>query len=430
MAKTHDLSSESILNVATIRHRTGTVAALDVGTSKVCCIIARLDEAGVKQIAGVGHQLSAGVRGGVIVDMDAAEESICAAVHAAEQMAGERITDVVVNLSGGQQESRLYGMEVSVAGHEISDNDVDRLLREWRLHHDDFDREVIHTIPVGYNIDGVGGIRDPRGMFGDKMGVDVHVVTANGSAIRNLATCVQRSHLEIEAFVSSPLAAGLACLTDDEKQLGVTLIDMGAGCTTVSVFVDGELVFVDSASVGGGHVTNDVARGLSTTISHAERLKTLYGSALPSPSDEREILQVPLVGEDDGRATNQVPRSMLGRIIRPRIEEIFEIVRAKIHDSGLEPVAGRRVVLTGGASQLQGLREVGSQILDKQLRLGRPIHVQGLAEIASGPAFSACAGLISYLSLERPEIRAFKRKPKRETSNAFGKFGLWLRENF
>jgi cell division protein FtsA len=241
---------------------------------------------------------------------------------------------------------------------------------------------------------------------------------------------VQRSHLEIEAFVSSPLAAGLACLTEDEKQLGVTLIDMGAGCTTVSVFVDGELVFVDSASVGGAHVTNDVARGLSTTISHAERLKTLYGSALPSPSDEREILQVPLVGEDDDRATNQVPRSMLGRIIRPRIEEIFEIVRAKIYDSGLEPVAGRRVVLTGGASQLQGLREVGAQILDKQLRLGRPIHVDGLAEIASGPSFSACAGLISYLSKERPEIRAIQRKTKRETSNMFGKFGLWLRENF
>ncbi len=411
--------------------RSGLIAALDVGTTKACCFIARADGDKGIRIVGIGHQVSHGLRSGNIVDMDAAEATIRATVEAAEQMAGENIRQVIVNLSGGNPKSKLIAYEISIAGHEIGDADLHRVLDpSGLLDGKSHERQLIHAIPVGYTIDESRGVRDPRGMYGERLGVNMHVVSAGSGAVRNLSTTVARCHLDIETKVVSPYASALACLVKDETQLGVTHIDMGGGTTSIAVFFDGELVHTDSIPVGGVHITNDIARGLTTPLAQAERMKTLYGSAISSPSDDREVIKVPLIGEEGSAETNQVPRSMLVGIIRPRLEETFEMARARLEAAGFDKVAGRRVVLSGGASQLPGVRELAATVLDKQVRLGRSRPVDGLAEAVSGPAFSTCAGLLDYAA-NKPETGPDKPyRPMAEANGRLGRLGQWLRGNF
>ena len=404
------------------------IAALDVGSTKVCCFVGRLGPEGIT-LAGIGHQVSDGVRGGAVVDMEAAEASILNAVSAAEQMAGETLRSVIVSLSAGQPASRMVAVDMALDGHEVGDADLRRVIDQGRGLHDETGRELIHALPTGFTIDGSRGIRDPRGMFGSRLGVAMHLITAAAGPVRNLATCVGRCHLAIEGFVVSSYAAGLGALVEDELDLGVTVIDMGGGATTIAVFVDGGVVAVDGVAIGGMHITTDIARGLSTPVADAERMKTLYGSASVSPSDERETIAVPQVGEDETSQANHVPKSILVGIIRPRLEETFEMIRSRLEANGVHKLAGRRVVLTGGASQLQGVRELASLILDKQVRLGRPLRLAGLAEATAGPAFAACAGLLHY-PLQRHAEAACLAPARRREGGLFGRFGLWLREVF
>jgi len=416
---------------APAKSRNGLVAALDIGTTKVTGLIARQEGTRPPRIIGIGHHVSGGVRNGAIVDMDLAEAAIRAAVGAAEEMAGVNVSGVTVALSGGHFKSRLVAYDIGIAGHEIGDQDLRKILDTNRLSGElPEDQEVIHSIPVGYSIDGNRGVRDPRGMFGDRLGVNLHVVTAGVNAIRNVETCVNRCHLDVEGRVVAPYAAALSTLVEDEMKLGVTLIDMGGGSTNIAVFFDGELMHTDCVSVGGVNVTNDIARGLSTPVQHAERMKTLYGNCMASPSDDREVIQVPLIGEEQNGETNAVPRSMLVGIIRPRIEEILEMVRARLNAAGFEKLAGPRVVLTGGASQLPGVRALAGEVLGKaQVRMAKPRYLEGMAEAASGPQFSTCAGLISH-AFESPHRFTGKTyRPKAQPGTGWDRFSRWLREN-
>ena len=409
--------------------RNGLIAALDVGTGKVCCFIARAEDEGLR-VVGIGHQVSRGLRAGAVVDMAEADQSILAAVHAAEQMAGATIRDVHLNVSAGNPASHQVMVEVALNGHEIGESDVRRVLGQGRAHCKPDTRDIVHTIALGYAIDGNAGIRDPRGMFGDRLGVNIHVITADPGPLRNLATCVSRCHLDVAACVVSPYASGLACLVEDEMELGVTLLDMGGGTTGIAVFLEGDVVHTDVVPIGGKHITNDIARGLSTPIDHAERMKVLFGNALPSPSDERETIDVRRVGESDEAGANPVPRSHLVNIIGPRIEETFELVRDRLEATPFADAAGRRLVLTGGASQLHGVSDVAARILGKQVRLGRPLRLAGLAEATAGPAFSTCAGLLGYAAKHRLDSppRAFGAQDA--LAGRFGRMGQWLRENF
>jgi cell division protein FtsA len=409
--------------------RSGLVAALDIGTTKVCCFVAHIEGEDNIRVVGIGHQKSRGLRAGAIVDMDLAEESIRGAVHAAEQMAGETIREAFVNLSCGSPSSQTVAIEVSIAGHEVGDTDLRRVLGQGYLYHDAADREIIHSIPVNYAIDGSRGIRDPRGMYGDRLGVNMHVVSASAGPVRNLKTCVARCHLDLQALVVSPYSAALSSLVEDETDLGVTCIDMGGGTTSIAVFLDGEVVHTECIPIGGQHVTSDVARGLSTPLAHAERMKTLYGSALATSADEHEVIDVPQVGEDEHALPNHVPKSILVGIIQPRLEETFELVRSRLEASGVDRVAGRRVVLTGGASQLQGTRELASLILDKQVRMGRPLRIGGLADATAGPAFATCAGLLQYAVTRFSDAPIRGRRNHEEPNGMLGRFGVWLREN-
>ncbi|MGA8550457.1 MAG: cell division protein FtsA [Stellaceae bacterium] len=412
------------------RHRQqgSLVAALDIGTTKVCCFIARV-EPERPQVIGIGHQISRGLRNGAIVDLEAAGASIANAVHAAEEMAKETIEQVVANLSGGFSASRIIKAEIGIAGHEVGEAELQRVLDQGYLLREPGDRQIVHSVPVGFSIDDSRGIRDPRGMYGERLGVNMNVVTAAAAGVRNHTAAIGRSHLEVEALAVSPYAAGLSCLVEDEIGLGVTVIDMGGGTTTIAVFFDGNLIFADSVPVGGCHVTNDIARGLSTPVAHAERMKTLFGTAISASTDEREMIAVPQIGEEEDGQVNHVPKSLLVGIIAPRIEETFEMVRNRLEASGFDKVAGRRVVLTGGACQLHGTREFAGLILDKQVRIGRPLRVAGLAEATAGPAFSAAVGLLHFATSEHAETPPAKRTAVGSPSGIFGRLGHWLREN-
>jgi cell division protein FtsA len=386
-------------------------------------------------VVGIGQQVSQGVKAGTIVDMETAESSIRAAVHGAEQMAGTTIEHIVINLSGGYPASTSVGVEVSVDGHEVGDNDLRRAVdechhRDGQNGHQDPNRRLVHSIPTSYTIDGSRGIRDPRGMFGERLGVSMHFITANTGAVRNLLNCVQRCHLEAVGLVVSPYASGLACLADDEMELGVTVVDMGGGTTSIAVFYEGNVIYTSVAPVGGHHVTTDIARGLSTPLANAERMKTLYGHALAAEVDDRSVIEVPQVGEGEDGQPQQVPRSLLTGIIQPRLEETFELVRSRLEESGMNRIAGRRVMLTGGACQLPGVRDLAALILDKQVRIGRPVRALGLAEATGGPAYATCAGLLAYAQAAdrarpvEPPAQVF------EPAGLVGRFGQWFREHF
>ena len=411
--------------------RNGLIAALDVGSTKICCFVARADGNGGARVIGIGHQVSRGLKGGTVTDMDEAEAAIRAAVDAAERMARETVHEVGVSISGGYPTSRLIDIEVDIAGHEIGDADLRRAIRQAdaEAHAAPQDRETLHSIPAGYSIDGTPGYRDPRGLYGARMGLNLNVVTAGLGPVRNLRLVAERCHLEIGAIVVSPYAAGLSALVEDETDLGVTVIDMGGRTTSIGVFYDGSLICVDSVPCGGQHVTNDIARGLSTPTGQAERIKTLYGSAIVGPADDTYMLSVPQLGESGPDAVQQVPRSMLIGIIQPRIEETLELVRDRLELSGLARIAGRRAVLTGGACQLTGVRELAARVLDKQVRIGRPLGVQGLAEATEGPAFAVTAGLLRYAVRGPVELRDDGYRVE-DGGNRLQRIGRWFRENF
>ena len=370
--------------------RTGLVAALDIGTTKVACFIARIDH-GVPRVVGIGHQVSRGLRSGAIVDMEAAEESILNAVHAAEKMANETVRQVVVNVSGGHPASHTIGVEVALGGQEIGERDVRRVLSQGRTQQEPEDRQLIHSIPIGFSIDGSRGIKDPRGMFGQRLGADIHVVTAQAGVLRNLTTVVQRCHLDIEALVVSPYASGLAALVEDEMELGVTVIDMGGGTTTVAVFFEGQVVFTDMVPIGGAHVTSDIARGLTTPLAEAERMKTLYGSAISSPLDDREVIDVlHLVGARDSYIARQFARHALTLSLRGSIPGTL---------FALALLAGIAVLANGGA---EGLAAEGFLAADLWGIL-RPMDWVALAAVPVG------AVLLAVLAARLAVMRALSR---------------------
>ncbi len=377
----------------------GVFAVLDIGTTKIVCIIARIENDGEARALGFGWQRARGIKGGSIIDLEEAEGAIRAAVGQAEEMADTRLRSVVVNLSGGQPESRHHNIQWHIGGRAVTEADLRAILNEGRRRGAEDGRETVHAFPLGFTVDATPGANDPRGMICDTLAARLHMVDAAQAALRNLGACLMRCDLEVEELVSAPFAAGLATLVEDEKQLGSTVIDMGGGTTSFAVFAEGHLLHTAQLPVGGWHVTNDLARLLSTPVAHAERLKTLHGGVLGAPDDEREWLPVPQVGEEEDQIA-RIPRAMVVGIIRPRLEETFELIRDRLDAAGLSQEMGRRVVLTGGASQLVGARELAARVLDRQVRLGRPHAVRGLPETAQGPAFAAPLGLLSWCAGE------------------------------
>ncbi len=416
------------------------IAALDIGTSKICCFIAKVREGENRpRVVGIGHQVSKGLKSGTIVDMEETETSIRAAVDAAERMAGgSPILDVYVNISAGQPVSRFFSVEVDVAGHEISQLDIDRLLAAGQENLLDEDRFIIHSSAISFSLDGVKSANKPLGMFGEKLGVEIHASTGAISPLKNIQTCLDHCHLKLKDVVLSPYASALAALVPDERELGSICVDMGGGLTSISAFQNNELIYGDVIQVGGSHVTRDIAQGLSVPLAKAERLKIIYGNCLTDRVPVRDQIDIVQIGENGQEHAMIIPRSMLTSIVSPRVEEILELVRDRIIETSLADRVGRRIVFTGGASQISGLEELAGKIFSVQkspklrgdfyIRLGRPNNVDGLADATAGPVFSTCAGLLNYAAIKPDEIHSIsQKKPER---SLFSQIGGWVKDNF
>lgn len=421
--------------------RAAIVAILDIGTSKVVCLIARLRphppqnvlrrrSHGI-EILGIGHTGAAGIKSGTVVNLGEAEEVVRHAVDLAERSASVQLESVVVSVSAGRLASELYSASINIAGSTITDGDISRVLAAGSRHSVREGRIALHSIPIGYSIDGVRGIGEPRGMLARQFAVDMHSVTADAAAMRNLMLVVERCHLSVETMVAAPYVAGLAVLADDEADLGAALIDMGAGTTTTAIFSGGRFIHADSFAVGGLHVTMDLARGLNTRIAHAERIKTLYGSVLTGGSDERDMIAVPPVSDDEREPPQFVSRARLVRIIKPRVEEILELVRDRLAASPFQAEPRAQIVLTGGACQLTGLAELAGRVLGRPVRIGRPLGVSGLPDAAKGPAFAVSTGLLVYP--QTAHLEHFEPRQTRHLMTGTGymaRVGRWLREGF
>jgi cell division protein FtsA len=418
------------------------VAGLDIGTSKIVCMIARLEPQAPQdvlrrrshgvRILGFSHTAASGMKAGAVVDLVEAEEMARQAIDIAENMAGVQLESVVASLSGGRLGSERFVADIELSGGAVTDGDIARVLAAAGCHSVRDGRGVLHSLPIGYALDAVTGVREPRGMLGRRFGVDMHMVTADVAAVRNLMLTVERSHLTVEAMVASPYMAGLAVLADDEADLGAACIDLGAGTTTLAIFSGGRFVHADGFTLGGHHVTLDLARGLNTRIADAERIKAIYGSVLSGGSDERDMITVPPVGDDEREPPQFVSRAALVRIIKPRVEEILEMVRDRLSASPFAAEPRGRVVLTGGASQLAGIADLAARILRRPVRIGRPLGLAGLPDAAKGPAFAVAAGLLVYpqaAHLEHFEPRR-TRQLMTGTGGYMARVGQWLRESF
>lgn len=416
--------------------RPGIYAALDVGSSKVVCFVAKLEKRGNgenvrprSRVIGVGYGESAGIRQGQIAELDKVEASIRQVVTKAEEMADQQIEDVFISFSCGKPASQIIRVETPIHASEVGDNDMRRVHALARQQAQRSDREVVHSAPLGYSVDSATGIRDPRGMFGEKLGVSVHMVSAALAPLHNLEICVEKCHLDISGRAIAAYAAGIGCLHDEELEYGATIVDMGGGTTSIASFSEGKLVHCDVIPVGGRHITNDIVRGLSTPFREAERLKTLHGNALPVPGAHGEMIRVAQIGEERDFEGNRVPREELIAIIQPRVEETIELVSDRLKAAGADKIGGNVVVLTGGASELMGLQEFASRALAKRVRIGRPMRLESLPPSVSGPAFSAAAGLISLSQASGPREQGTSIMVPQRTQS-FGRFGAWIKETF
>ncbi len=427
--------------IGLVSGRPALVAAVDLGASKIGCFIMKPDGLNRSErtisVAGVAHVRSRGVRGGTVTSVDEAAEAIAQAVEQAEAMAGASVSSVVLTSAGGQMTSHRVSAAVSLGARPIGDHDLSRCIQLALAQARTPGRRIIHLLPISWSVDRQASVRDPRHLHGRELALELLVVSMAETAFATLGHCVELAHLQLDGVVAAPFASGLAALEEDEIDLGAVCIDMGGGSTAVSVFANGSLIHVDTLTVGGQHVTNDIARGLTTTISGAERIKTLHGSAIASANEDREMIEAPARGDDPSAEPIVAPRSMLKGIIAPRVEETLELTRDRLRRSGVKMPSGTGVVLTGGASQLAGVRELAVRVFDCPVRLGRPRRAPYLADSAAGPAFSAAVGVLQRSAFgprEAVSDRSLAARPKDERTGAperdvLSRAAGWLRAN-
>ncbi|MEH2510238.1 cell division protein FtsA [Nitrobacteraceae bacterium AZCC 1564] len=423
-------------------NKTALVAALDIGTSKIACLIARLKpcppsdalrgRTHAVELIGLSHIQSRGIKAGAVVDLAECEQAVRQAVALAERTAKVRVESVLLSVSAGRLQGNLVEASSELRNGAVTPADMSRVVSAGMHHATPKGRTVLHALPVGFSLDGVKGVRDPSGMVARHFGIDMNVVTAEATAAKNLMLVVERCHLNVEAMAAGPYVAGLSVLTDDETDLGAAVVEMGAGTTTIATYSNGQFVHASGFALGGQHVTMDLARGLGACIADAERIKTLYGTVLTGGSDARDVMSVPSAGDDDRDVPQMVSRATIANIIRQRVEEIFEMVRDRLAESPFAAEPRARVVLSGGASQLNGVPELASRILGRPVRVGRPLGFGRLPTEAKSASFAVPTGLLLYpqfAHLEHVEPR-HTRQVMTGTDGYFGKVGRWLREGF
>lgn len=423
----------------------GVVAILDVGTSKIACLVLRFDgpehfraAEGVGRMAGqssfrvigAATTRSRGVRFGEVDAMAETERAIRTAVQSAQKMANVRVDHVIACLSGARP--RSYGLDgqVELHGGVVGEQDLGRVLAACEMPDYGANREVLHAQPVNFSLDHRSGLADPRGQVGGRLGADLHLLTVDAPPLEALLYCIKRCDLELAGLASSAYVSGMSSLVEDEQELGAACIDMGGGSTGISVFMRRHMIYADSVRMGGDHVTGDIAMGLQVPMSVAERIKTMKGGVLATGIDDRERIEL---GGDSGdwhKDRRSVTRSELIGIMRPRVEEILEEVRARLDVAGFDQMPSQTVVLTGGGSQIPGIDGLAARILGQQVRLGRPLRVQGLPQAATGPAFSAAVGLSLFAAGPQDECWDFEIPLERTAAQSLRRAVKWLRDNW
>jgi cell division protein FtsA len=383
------------------------ITALDVGSWKVSALIAERIPGGDIQVLGTGQRESKGVKRGYVADVGLTEQAVREAVEQAERIAGTNIEDVWVSFSAGGLASDIASVEVELGGHRIEQEDIDELLAAGRSSLDPDGRMILHAQPTLYTLDGLNGVKQPLGLHADTLGVDIHVVLADGSPVRNLDLSVRSAHLEVKSIIASPVATGLSCLSEEERELGVALVEIGAGVTNISLFVGGMLVGLNSIPFGAADITDDIASAFGTRREQAERMKCFYGSATASPRDNHDMIEVaPMSADGEAGEGHRITRAQLISVIRQRLEHLMGEVSKALKDLGFTGPVGRQVVLTGGGAELKGIADYVQGSLGRTVRIGRPRGLIGLPDAHSGPGFATLAGLVHYAASDPVDLKA------------------------
>lgn len=425
--------------------RRGVIAVLDIGTHKIGCLVLRFEPLDVRdpaegigamagqssfRVIGAATTRSRGVRFGEIDTVQETERAIRTAVQAAQKMAQTRVDHVIVALAGARPRSYGLSGEVPLSTGTVEDGDVGQVLASCDVPDLGQGREVLHAQPVNFALDHRSGLSDPRGHVGNRLSVDMHLLTIDAAAIETLLHCVKRCDLELAGLASAPYVAGVSSLVEDEQELGAACIDMGGGATSLSIFIKKHMIYADTVRMGGDHVTSDISQALQIPMAHAERIKTRFGGVMATGLDDREIIELEGDTGDWHHDRRSISRAELIGVMRPRVEEILEEVRARLDAAGFEHLPSQRIVLTGGASQIPGLDGLAGRILGNQVRLGRPLRVQGLPQSACGPAFSACVGLALFAAYPQDEWWDFEVPADRYPARSLKRALKWVRENW
>ena len=381
------------------------IAALDIGSSKVSALIATRDKEGNLRVLGTGQRESRGVKRGYIVDVEASEYAVREAVELAERMSGVTIDDVWASYGAGGLVSDVANVEVELGGHQIEPSDIDQLMLAGRSAIDRGGKVILHAHPALYTIDGAEGVQQPIGLHADRLGVDIHVIAADPAPLRNIDYVIRTAHLGVKAIVASPVAAALACLTEDERDLGVALVELGAGVTNVSLHAGGMLVGLRSIPLGARDITDDIAAAFGVERRDAERLKCFYGSAMTSPRDNNEMIDANQIGAEKGAEPIRITRAQLMTVIRHRVEELTNEIDTALKSLGFTGPIGRPVVLTGGGAELKNIADYMQGVLGRTVRVGRPRTLAGLPDAHSGTAFATLVGLALLANSGSGDIR-------------------------
>jgi len=404
------------------------IVGLDIGTSKVLAIVGELTPTGEVEIIGVGHHPSRGMKKGVVVNIESTVQSIQRAVEEAELMAGCQIHSVYAGIAGSHISSFNSHGIVAIKDKEVGPGDVERVIEAARALAIPADQKVLHILPQEFIIDKQEGIREPIGMSGVRLEAKVHIVTGAVSAAQNIIKCVRRCGLEVDDIILEQLASSISTLTEDEKELGVCLVDIGGGTTDISVFTEGAIRHTAVIPIAGDQVTNDIAVALRTPTQYAEDIKKKYGCALTQLAHRDETIEVPSVGD---RPPRKLSRQTLAEVIEPRIEELYSLIQAELRRSGFEDVVGSGLVLTGGSAKMEGVVDLAEEVFHMPVRLGVPQYVGGLKGVVQNPIFSTGVGLVLYGARCR-EGKQYVQNPGASVGvkGAWSKMKSWFQGNF
>ncbi|MFO1380948.1 MAG: cell division protein FtsA [Chitinivorax sp.] len=402
------------------------LVGLDIGTSKIVAIVADIQPDGRLEIVGMGQAPSRGLKKGVVVNIESTVTAIQRALEEAELMADCKIQQVFTGVSGSHIKSfNSHGM-VAIKDKEVSQADVDRVIETARAVNIPTDQQILHILPQEFIIDGQEDVKEPLGMAGVRLEVKVHIVTGAVSAAQNIMKCVRRCGLEVSDLILQPLASATAVLSEDEKDLGVCLVDIGGGTTDISVFTGGSIRHTAVIPIAGDQITNDVAMALRTPTKEAEDLKVAHGCALRQLADPNQMIEVPGVGD---RGPRQMSRATLAEVIEPRVEELYSLVQAELRRSGFEEILSSGIVITGGSAQMQGMVELGEEVFHMPVRLGVPQYVGGLSEVVRNPRFSTCVGLL-LMGKDQFMRHQVSRMQSGSFGDVFNRMKDWFTRNF